>query len=125
MENTDDLFDKYLLTRFTIRVTGRQPWNDSGRWAAMVLFHRVLNKLLQDKLLDLTDWPAKGQAFVTLDVYCADPQTPADGRKAAEQGFLREENPFRPGTKKYAAWDKSWEDGGWAPRPSPTTAQRG
>ena len=97
MESTDDLYDKYLLTRFTIRVTGRQPWNDSGRWAAMVLFHRVLNKLLQDKLLDLTDWPDMGQAILTLAVHCADPQTPTDGRK----------------------------DGGWAPRPSPTTAQRG
>jgi hypothetical protein len=117
MENTDDLYDKYLLTRFTIRVTGRKPWNVAARWAAMAKFHRLLNKLLQDNMLDLTDWPDKGQAILTLAVHCADPQTPTDGRKASEQGFLREENPFQPGTKKYAAWDKSWEDGGWDVRP--------
>ena len=106
------------VMRLYIRVEGEKPWSEGARWVAMAVIHRLLNKLLQDKTSDPLDLPIKGQAIVSLEVHCADPQVPVDGGNAAKQGFLQEENPFEPGAHKHAAWDKSWAEWHeWDPRP--------
>jgi hypothetical protein len=106
------------VTHFMIRAVGRKPWDDQGLWAALSTLDRLLNKLLQEGKLDLTDWPAKGQWITSVAVHCADPRTPAKGREAANQGFLREENPFEPGTRKHVTWNNDWDDVDmWMPGP--------
>ena len=102
------------LTRLLIRAHGQTRWTDYQRMQLMVEIEQLLIKLLPIAASDTLHWDDEGQALVGIAVDRANFATPTNGYEAAAQGFLREENPFPPRTRKHADWIKSYELPNWS-----------
>jgi len=102
------------LTRLLIRAHGQTQWTSYQRMQLMVEIEQLLIKLLPIAVSDTLHWDGEGQALVGIAVDRANFATPTNGYEAAAQGFLREENPFPPGTRRHADWIKSYERPNWS-----------
>ena len=96
------------LMRIMIRVTGEQPWNEIASFRLMVLIERFLKAQLEEGKINLRRFD-DDRTITGIDLNVVDPTAPKDASKAAIEGYLREENPYPPGSPAHARWDRRWQ----------------
>ena len=97
------------IVRLMVRATGKTPWTDVQHWELMKKVNSMLFKLWANHLLNDDSWQRDDQRLTGIMVHRANPPIPSDGYRAAEQGFLLEENPFEVGAQQHAAWIKAYK----------------
>jgi hypothetical protein len=95
------------VTRIMIRAIGENEWHWLSAARLMVMMRRMLKARLAAGKFDLSDLP-EPQVVTRIDLFHASPPVPKNGDKAMRQGFLREENPYQPGTAAYGRWDRAY-----------------
>jgi hypothetical protein len=101
------------VTRFTVRVRGALSWSLDDSTKAQEKLDASLNRLLKAGELALSDM-TPGQRITEVVVFLRGPEVPHDGLDAKQMGFVREDNPFRPGTRQHARWIKQYGQPDWS-----------
>jgi hypothetical protein len=93
--------------RFIIRAHGVKPWSEDELVSLLRDIRLVLVKVVEKRRPKKRDIQ-KGQVQILTDfaVHYVDLKTPADGAEARKLGFFATENPFAPGTRAHARWEK-------------------
>jgi hypothetical protein len=99
-----------------VRLTGERPWEEIDSRRAMLLIESTLKRLVANEEIELPPLgPGGAQKILSIDLDPVTIKPPADGFEAKRQGFLIEENPFPPHSRKHEAWAKAharpdWKD---------------
>jgi hypothetical protein len=96
------------VTRFLIHVTSEEPLGDVARYDLRFVLKRVLKAQLEAGEINAPRFERERPAVTQLYVAEVNPTTPRDATQAANEGFLREENPYPPGSPAHARWDRAW-----------------
>jgi hypothetical protein len=104
-------------TRFLIRATGENPWNEISILRLWNRIEECLNAGLVVGQFDFSNASRAPQVVTEFDVSFVKSAAPKNAAVAKEEGYLREENPFRPGTAAHAKWDQVYlRHGAWPPK---------
>ncbi len=95
------------VTRIMIRAIGENEWHWLSAAQLMLMMEKVLKARLAAGKFDLSDLP-EPQVVTRIDLHHASPPVPKNGAKAVQQWFLREENPYQPGTAAHGRWDRAY-----------------
>ena len=82
-----------FVTRIMIRAIGEQPWEWATSYRLMGMIEPVLKDQWQSGQLDFSKYQRKPQIVADVALHMVSPAAPKDASKAAQEGFLREENP--------------------------------
>jgi hypothetical protein len=94
------------VTRFLIRVTGEKRWSDISISRVWDAIEECLKDCLAAGQLDFSNSHPEPQIATELDLSFAKSPAPKDAALAKDEGYLRQENPFPPGTTEHARWDQ-------------------
>jgi hypothetical protein len=101
------------ITRLLVRLDALHEWTERRGGAAMNVVAAALKKAIADGAFERGDPTRIGKNVLRIGVDRTNPPTPRIGFEAKKAGFLREENPFAPGTAKHATWARSWDKEYW------------
>lgn len=104
-------------TRLMIRATGEQPWTEISSHRLMIVLEEFLRTQMEAANIELRKFGNERQAVTGIDLDVFYLKVPKNAATAVDAGFLREENPFEPGSAAHARWDRAYvRNGRWDSR---------
>ena len=96
------------VTRIMIRAIGERNWDEISNTRLLWMIEGVLKAQLEAGRFDFTKLSGKPQVVTDIDLFNVIPPVPRDAAKSKTEGYLQEENPYPPGSRAHARWDRTW-----------------
>jgi hypothetical protein len=102
------------ITRLMIRATGQQPWTEISSQRLMVVLEESLRAQMAAANIEMRKFGGERQVIAGIDLDMFYLKVPKNAAAAVDAGFLREENPYEPGSAAHARWDRAYvRNGRW------------
>jgi hypothetical protein len=102
------------ITRLMIRATGQQRWTEISSQRLMVVLEEFLRAQMEAANIELRKFGGERQVVTGFDLDVFYLKVPKNAATAVDAGFLREENPYEPGSAAHARWDRTYvRSGRW------------
>jgi hypothetical protein len=96
------------VTRFLLRVINEEPLNDITRHDLLIILEGLLKAQQEAGVLDAPRFDRRRPAITDIELNLTDAAAPKDASRAKAEGFLREDNPYPPGSAAHSKWDRAW-----------------
>jgi hypothetical protein len=89
-------------------VTSEEPLDHEERYDLRFVLKRVLKIQLEAGEINAPRFGQERPAITEIYVAEVNPTATRDASQAVSDGFLREENPYPPGSPAHRRWDRAW-----------------